>query len=125
MTPPPGLPVWRSTNWPGNERWALWPSFAEPEAGPTPAKAHFYYPVKHRYSRRQIREIVGLIAEFQIKFTRAVGHHGENIRSGPVEHDRGQRNRARLELARDQATLQPRERSKCLSGKFILGCIAS
>jgi hypothetical protein len=48
------------------------------KAGPTPAKAHFYYPVKHRYQRRQIREIMGLIAEFSApEFTRAVGHYGE------------------------------------------------
>ena len=41
-------------------------------------KAHFYYPSRHRYPRRQIREIIGLIPEFSDPtFTRAVGHYGE------------------------------------------------
>lgn len=41
-------------------------------------KAHFYYPKKHRYPRRQISEIMKLIARFSDStFTRAVGHHGE------------------------------------------------
>jgi hypothetical protein len=40
--------------------------------------AHFYYPIRHRYPRRQIREVIGMIAEFSAPvFTRAVGHHGE------------------------------------------------
>ena len=41
-------------------------------------KAHFYYPRRHRYPRRQIKEILSLIAEFSDPtFTRALGHHGE------------------------------------------------
>jgi hypothetical protein len=41
-------------------------------------KAHFYWSRQHRYARRQIAEILALIAEFsQPDFTRAVGHHGE------------------------------------------------
>jgi hypothetical protein len=40
--------------------------------------AHFYYPRKHRYPRRQIRETISLIAEFSDPtFTRALGHYGE------------------------------------------------
>ena len=40
--------------------------------------AHFYYPRKHRYPRRQIGEVMGLIKEFsEPVFTRALGHHGE------------------------------------------------
>ena len=43
-------------------------------------KAHFYYPPRHRYPRRQIREIIGLIAAFSNpSFTRAVGHYGEML----------------------------------------------
>lgn len=43
-------------------------------------RAHFFYPVRHRYPRRQIREIIGLIAQFsEPNFTRAVGHHGEML----------------------------------------------
>ena len=42
--------------------------------------AHFYYPRKHRYPRRQIGEVMGLIREFsEPNFTRAVGHHGEML----------------------------------------------
>ncbi|HVA13421.1 MAG TPA: hypothetical protein VNF99_09245, partial [Stellaceae bacterium] len=40
--------------------------------------AHFYWPKRHRYPRRQIREIIGLIKEFaDPSFTRALGKHGE------------------------------------------------
>lgn len=43
-------------------------------------RAHFYYPLRHRYPRRQIRQIIGMIAEFsEPGFTRAVGHHGEML----------------------------------------------
>jgi hypothetical protein len=43
-------------------------------------KAHFFYPRQHRYPRRQIKEIIGLIATFsEPGFTRAVGHHGEML----------------------------------------------
>ena len=43
-------------------------------------KAFFYWPKRHRYPRRQIREIVGLIDEFSEPiFTRAVGHHAEML----------------------------------------------
>jgi len=43
-------------------------------------EAHFYWPVRHRYPRRQIREIVGLINEFSDPvFTRALGHNGEAL----------------------------------------------
>jgi hypothetical protein len=41
-------------------------------------KAHFYYPRRHRYPRRQIKQTLDLIAEFSDPlFTRAVGNHGE------------------------------------------------
>jgi hypothetical protein len=41
-------------------------------------KAHFYYPRRHRYPRRQIKETLDLIAEFSDPvFTRALGGHGE------------------------------------------------
>ncbi len=41
-------------------------------------KAHFYYPLRHRYPRRQIRQTLSLIAEFsEPTFTRALGHYGE------------------------------------------------
>lgn len=41
-------------------------------------KAHFYTPRRHRYNRRQINEVIGIIARFSHpQFTRAVGHHGE------------------------------------------------
>jgi hypothetical protein len=41
-------------------------------------KAHFYYPRRHRYPRRQIKQTLDLIAEFSDpKFTRALGHYGE------------------------------------------------
>jgi hypothetical protein len=41
-------------------------------------KAHFYYPRRHRYPRRQIKQTLSLIAEFSDpEFTRALGHHGE------------------------------------------------
>lgn len=40
--------------------------------------AHFYWAKRHRYPRRQIREIMGLIKEFaDPSFTRALGKHGE------------------------------------------------
>jgi hypothetical protein len=43
-------------------------------------EAHFYWPPRHRYPRRQIREILGLINEFSDPaFTRALGHHGEAL----------------------------------------------
>src|SRR5262249_31262404 len=43
-------------------------------------KAHFYWPLRHRYPRRQIREILAIIAEFSNPdFTRAVGHQGEAL----------------------------------------------
>jgi hypothetical protein len=43
-------------------------------------KAHFFFPPRHRYPRRQIKEIIGLIATFSVpNFTRAVGHHGEML----------------------------------------------
>jgi hypothetical protein len=41
---------------------------------------HFYWPVRHRYPRRQIAEILGLVGEFsEPGFTHAVGHHGEML----------------------------------------------
>jgi hypothetical protein len=41
-------------------------------------KAHFYYPRRHRYPRRQIKKTLSLIAQFSDpEFTRALGHHGE------------------------------------------------
>jgi hypothetical protein len=41
-------------------------------------KAHFYYPRRHRYPRRQIIQTLSLIAEFSDPgFTRALGNHGE------------------------------------------------
>lgn len=41
-------------------------------------KAHFYYPRRHRYPRRQIKQTLDLIAEFsEPTFTRALGHYGE------------------------------------------------
>ncbi|WP_395711280.1 hypothetical protein [Reyranella sp.] len=41
-------------------------------------EAHFYWPRRHRYPRRQIKEIIQLIDEFsEPTFTRAVGHHAE------------------------------------------------
>ncbi len=40
--------------------------------------AHFYWPVRHRYPRRQIRQTLALIHEFSDPvFTRALGHYGE------------------------------------------------
>jgi hypothetical protein len=43
-------------------------------------QAHFYWPRRHRYPRRQIKEIVQLIDEFsEPTFTRAVGHHAEML----------------------------------------------
>jgi hypothetical protein len=43
-------------------------------------RAHFYYPRLHRYPRRQINEMVGLIGEFSDPtFTRALGHCGEQL----------------------------------------------
>jgi len=41
-------------------------------------KAHFYYPRRHRYPRRQIKKTLSLIGKFSDpEFTRALGHHGE------------------------------------------------
>lgn len=41
-------------------------------------RAHFYYPIRHRYPRRQITQTLKLIREFSNPlFTRALGHHGE------------------------------------------------
>lgn len=43
-------------------------------------RAHFYWPRKHRYPRRQISEIGRLIEEFSdSRFTRALGQHGEML----------------------------------------------
>jgi hypothetical protein len=43
-------------------------------------KAHFYWPRRHRYARRQIKETLELIALFSDpEFTRALGHHGESL----------------------------------------------
>ena len=43
-------------------------------------QAHFYFPLRHRYPRRQIRQTLGLIAEFSDPvFTRAVGRYGEML----------------------------------------------
>lgn len=43
-------------------------------------RAHFYRPLRHRYPRRQITEILKLIAEFSDPaFTRALGRHGEML----------------------------------------------
>lgn len=43
-------------------------------------EAHFYWPLRHRYARRQIRQTLALIDEFSNPtFTRAVGHHGETL----------------------------------------------
>ena len=43
-------------------------------------QAHFYRPLRHRYPRRQIKDILKLIAEFSNPdFTRAVGHNGETL----------------------------------------------
>lgn len=49
--------------------------------------AHFYWPRKHRYPRRQIREIVQLIGDFsEPKFTRAVGHHAELLLDSSIAY---------------------------------------
>lgn len=51
-------------------------AFCEESAGYL--KAHFYWPRRHRYPRRQIRETLALIAEFSDpNFTRALGQQGE------------------------------------------------
>ena len=43
-------------------------------------KAHFYYPRRHRYPRRQISRTINLIAEFsEPTFTHAVGYQGESL----------------------------------------------
>jgi hypothetical protein len=43
-------------------------------------RAHFYWPLGHRYPRRQIRKTLALIAEFSSpNFTRAVGVTGEQL----------------------------------------------
>jgi hypothetical protein len=45
--------------------------------------AHFYWPRRHRYPRRQIKETLGLIAEFSDPiFTRALGHQAELLMDG-------------------------------------------
>ncbi len=42
--------------------------------------ANFYYPLRHRYPRRQIQQTINLIAEFsEPVFTRALGHYGEML----------------------------------------------
>lgn len=52
--------------------------FSEAEAGTR--RAHFYYPIRHRYPRRQITQTLKLIAEFSDPiFTRALGRHGEML----------------------------------------------
>jgi hypothetical protein len=62
-------------------RYALNELAAEGRIGFTAEKtdtfeAHFYWPLRHRYPRRQIRQILGLINEFSDPdFTRALGHH--------------------------------------------------
>jgi hypothetical protein len=41
-------------------------------------EAHFYWPLRHRYPRRQIKQSLTLINEFsQPNIARAIGHHGE------------------------------------------------
>jgi hypothetical protein len=43
-------------------------------------RAHFYFPIRHRYPRRQITQTLKLIAEFSHPvFTRALGRHGEML----------------------------------------------
>ena len=43
-------------------------------------RAHFYFPIRHRYPRRQITQTLKLIAEFsEPSFTRALGRHGEML----------------------------------------------
>lgn len=50
-------------------------------------KAHFYWPRRHRYPRRQIRETINLIAEFSDPtFTRAVGSYGELLSDSGFAH---------------------------------------
>jgi hypothetical protein len=45
--------------------------------------AHFYWPLRHRYPRRQIRETLTLIKEFSDpKFTRALGSQAELLLDG-------------------------------------------
>ncbi len=45
--------------------------------------ANFYYPLRHRYPRRQIGETLKLIAEFsEPRFTRALGSYGELLVEG-------------------------------------------
>jgi hypothetical protein len=52
--------------------------FTDAQAGTH--RAHFYRPLRHRYARRQITEILKLIAEFSDPtFTRALGRHGEML----------------------------------------------
>jgi hypothetical protein len=66
-------------------RYALNELAAEGRIGFTAEKtdtfeAHFYWPLRHRYPRRQIRQILGLINEFSDPdFTRALGHQGEAL----------------------------------------------
>jgi hypothetical protein len=50
-------------------------------------KAHFYWPRRHRYPRRQIRQTIGLIAEFSNPvFTRALGNYGELLADSGFAH---------------------------------------
>jgi hypothetical protein len=45
--------------------------------------AHFYWPTRHRYPRRQVRASAHLIAEFSAPtITHAVGVHGEMLADG-------------------------------------------
>ena len=43
-------------------------------------RAHFYWSLRHRYPRRQIKDTLSIIAEFSNPvFTRALGHQGEAL----------------------------------------------
>src|SRR5262249_28571708 len=43
-------------------------------------RAHFYFPIPHRYPRRHIAQTLNLIGEFSVPlFTRALGHYGEML----------------------------------------------
>jgi hypothetical protein len=43
-------------------------------------RAHFYFPIRHRYPRRQMTQTLKLVAEFSAPvFTRALGRHGEML----------------------------------------------
>jgi len=49
--------------------------------------AHFYWPRRHRYARRQIRATLSLIGEFSDPvFTRALGQHGELLADAGFAH---------------------------------------